>query len=34
MTNTRDIILELKAVRDEKGLSYTDIMKRLEEKGL
>ncbi len=33
MTNTKDVILELKAVRDEKGLSYSDIMKKLEEEG-
>lgn len=33
MTNTKDVILELKAVRDEKGLSYNDIMKKLEEEG-
>ena len=34
MTNTRDIIIELKAVRDEKDLSYTGIRRKLEEKGL
>ena len=31
MTNTRDIILKLKEVRDEKGLSYNDILKLMEE---
>ena len=30
MTNTRDIILKLKEVRDEKGLSYTDILDLME----
>lgn len=31
MTNTRDIIIKLKEVRDEKGLSYNDILKLMEE---
>ena len=26
MTNTKDIIIKLKDVRDEKGLSYNDIL--------
>lgn len=30
MTNTRDLILKLKAVREEKKLSYTDIMTLIE----
>ena len=30
MTNTRDLILKLKEVREEKGLSYTDIMTLME----
>lgn len=30
MTNTRDIIIKLKEVRDEKGLSYTDILNLME----
>jgi len=33
MTNTKDIILKLKEVRDEKGLSYNDIIKLLENNG-
>ena len=33
MTNTRDIIIKLKEVREEKGLSYADILNILEEKG-
>lgn len=31
MTNTRDIIIKLKEVRDEKGLSYNDILKLMEQ---
>ena len=30
MTNTRDIIIKLKEVREEKGLSYNDILSLLE----
>lgn len=30
MTNTKDLILKLKEVREEKGLSYTDIMTLME----
>ena len=33
MTNTKDIIMKLKAVREEKGLSYTDILDLLEKNG-
>lgn len=33
MTNTREVILKLKEVREEKQLSYTDILSLLEEKG-
>lgn len=33
MTNTRDIILKLKEVRDNRGLSYTDILNMLEKNG-
>lgn len=33
MTNTRDIIIQLKKVREEKGLSYTDILRIMDEKG-
>jgi transcriptional regulator with XRE-family HTH domain len=33
MTETRDIILKLKAVRDEKGYSYTDILSLMEKNG-
>ncbi len=31
MTNTKDIIIKLKEVRERDGLSYSDIMKRMEE---
>lgn len=33
MTNTRDIILKLKEVRDNRGLSYTDILNLMEKNG-
>ena len=33
MTNTRDIILKLKAVREEKGYSYSDILALMEKNG-
>ena len=33
MNSTKDIILKLKEVREEKGLSYNDILKLVEEKG-
>ena len=33
MTNTHDIILKLKQVREEKGLSYTDVLNLMEENG-
>ena len=33
MTNTRDIIIKLKEVREEKKLSYNDILKLLEKNG-
>ena len=33
MTNTKDIIIELKEVRESKNLSYTDIMRKMEENG-
>ena len=33
MTNTKDIIIKLKEVRDEKGLSFTDILKLMEQNG-
>ena len=33
MTNTKDIIIKLKEVREEKGLSYNDIMNMLEKNG-
>lgn len=33
MTNTRDIILQLKRVREERGLSYSDIMDLMEKSG-
>ena len=33
MTNTKDIILKLKEVRDQKGLSYTDILSLMEKNG-
>lgn len=31
MTNTRDIIIQLKKVREEKNLSYNDILKMMED---
>ena len=31
MTNTRDLILKLKEVREEKGYSYNDIIKMMEQ---
>ena len=31
MTNTKDLIIKLKEVREEKGLSYNDILNLLEE---
>lgn len=34
MTNSKDIIVKLKEVRDEKGLSYSDIIKLMEEKNI
>ena len=34
MTNTKDIIIKLKEVRTEKGLSYSDIIRTMEEKGI
>ena len=34
MTNTREIISKLKEVRDEKGLSYNDILRIMEEKNI
>ena len=34
MTNVKDVILKLKEVRDEKGLSYNDILSIMEQKGL
>lgn len=34
MTNTKEIITKLKEVRDEKGLSYNDILKTMEEKNI
>ena len=34
MTNSKDIIIKLKEVRAEKGLSYADIIKIMEEKGI
>ena len=34
MTNTREIISKLKKVRDEKGLSYNDIIRLMEEKDI
>ena len=34
MTNSKDIIVKLKEVRDEKGLSYSDIIKIMEEKDI
>ena len=33
MTNTKDIILQLKEVREEKGLSYNDILSLIEKNG-
>lgn len=33
MTNTRDLIIQLKEVREEKGLSYTDILSLMEKNG-
>lgn len=33
MTNTRDIIVRLKEVREEKGLSYTDILDLMAKNG-
>jgi transcriptional regulator with XRE-family HTH domain len=33
MTNSRDLILKLKEVREEKGLSIADIMKMIEDNG-
>lgn len=33
MTNTKDIIVKLKEVREEKGLSYNDIMELMEKNG-
>lgn len=33
MTNTRDIIIQLKEVREEKGLSYNDILSLMEKNG-
>ena len=33
MTNTKDIILKLKEVREEKGLSYTDVLDLMEKNG-
>lgn len=33
MTNTKDIILKLKKVRQEKGLSYSDILELMEKNG-
>ena len=33
MTNTRDIIIKLKEVREERGLSYGDILELLEKNG-
>lgn len=33
MQNTRDIIVQLKKVREEKNLSYTDILQMMEENG-
>ena len=34
MTNTKEIISKLKEVRDEKGLSYNDILRIMEEKNI
>lgn len=33
MNNTKDLIIKLKAVRDEKGLSYNDIVALIEKNG-
>lgn len=33
MTNSKDVILKLKEVRDEKGLSYNDILNLMEKNG-
>lgn len=33
MTNTKDIIIKLKEVREEKGLSYSDIVSLMEKNG-
>ena len=33
MTNTRDVIIKLKEVREEKGLSYNDILSLVEKSG-
>lgn len=33
MTNTKDLIMKLKEVREEKGLSYNDIMDLMEKNG-
>lgn len=33
MTNTKDIIIKLKEVRDERGLSYNDILSLMEKNG-
>lgn len=33
MTNTKDIIMKLKEVREEKGLSYNDILDLMEKNG-
>ena len=33
MTNSRDLILKLKEVREEKGLSYSDILDLMEKNG-
>ena len=33
MTNTKDIIIKLKEVREEKGLSYNDILALMEKNG-
>lgn len=34
MTNSKDIIIKLKEVRAEKGFSYADIIKTMEDKGI
>lgn len=33
MTNSKDVILRLKQVREEKGYSYSDILKMMEQNG-